>query len=71
MLSPLGNYGGPTQTHIPLAGSPAIDHGNNADCLDVDQRGQHRPVNGTCDVGAVERQLVDFSYFVNLPLILR
>jgi hypothetical protein len=71
MLAPLGNYGGLTQTYIPLSGSPAIDHGNNADCLDTDQRGQHRPVNGICDVGAVERQSVDFSYFVDLPLILR
>jgi len=26
-LSPLGNYGGPTQTMPPLAGSPAIDVG--------------------------------------------
>ena len=71
MLAPLGNYGGPTQTYIPLPGSPAIDHGYNAECLNIDQRGRHRPVNGICDVGAVERQLVDFSYFVDLPLILR
>ncbi|MFN8597908.1 MAG: choice-of-anchor Q domain-containing protein [Anaerolineae bacterium] len=69
MLAPLGNYGGPTQTYLPLPGSPAIDHGNNTDCLNIDQRGKSRPVNGTCDVGAVERQLVDVSYFIWLPLI--
>ena len=64
----IDNYG---VMHIPLLGSPAIDHGNNADCLDTDQRGQHRLVNGVCDVGAVERQWIDFNYFVELPLVLR
>ena len=29
-LGPLANNGGPTKTHALLAGSPAIDHGDNA-----------------------------------------
>ena len=41
-LAPLGNYGGPTQTLIPLPGSPAICAGSQADILSgvtTDQRG--------------------------------
>jgi predicted outer membrane repeat protein len=57
VLSVLGDYGGPTQTHILLAGSPALDAGDNA-LIDVlhDQRGLTRIVNGTVDIGAVEMQ---------------
>lgn len=69
-LAPLGNYGGSTQTHLPLLGSPAIDFGTNAGCPSNDERGLTRPIS-TCDVGAVERQSIDISYFLNLPLILR
>ena len=32
MLAPLGDYGGPTLTMEPLAGSPVIDVIANADC---------------------------------------
>ncbi len=71
MLAPLGNYGGSTLTHMLLPGGPAIDFGTNTGCPLNDQRGYSRPVNGTCDVGAVERQPIDFSYWLNLPLILR
>lgn len=59
-LGPLGDNGGPTATHLPQPGSPAIDRGG--DCPDADQRGEDRPVDGdgdgtaTCDVGAVEVQ---------------
>jgi hypothetical protein len=63
LLSPLGNYGGPTQTMPPMFGSPVIDAGNNALALDAngqplttDQRGLPRIVNGTVDMGAVEVQ---------------
>jgi CSLREA domain-containing protein len=52
-LSPLGDHGGPTPTHHPLAGSPAIDF-VGAVCAGADQRGVPRPVNGACDAGAVE-----------------
>ncbi len=71
MLAPLGNYGGPTLTHMLKPSSPAVDFGTNTGCPSDDQRGKSRPVNGTCDVGAVERQPVDFSYWLNLPLILK
>lgn len=70
MLAPLGNYGGPTQTHIPLAGSPAIDFGTGSGCPSTDQRGLPRPVGLACDVGSVERQVLDFPLrFVYLPLV--
>ena len=60
LLGPLANNGGPTLTHLPQPGSPAIDAGSNALCQGVDQRGVARPVDGdgdgtaTCDMGAVE-----------------
>ena len=58
-LGSLANNGGPTQTLLPLAGSPAIDHGSNAlipSGVTLDQRGLTRIVNGTVDIGAVEVQ---------------
>jgi len=70
LLGPLANNGGPTPTHMPLAGSPAIDSGTNIGCPATDQRGKPRPVNGVCDVGAVERQSNDVVYRF-LPLIRR
>jgi len=67
VIGPLADNGGPTQTHRLLAGSPAIDAGNNVDgCMDntgavlmTDQRGYDRAINGgsgnpVCDIGAVE-----------------
>lgn len=56
-LSPLGNYGGPTQTHILMAGSPARDAGNNASAPATDQRGFARIVGPAIDIGAVEMQV--------------
>ena len=58
-LSPLGNYGGPTQTLVPLAGSPAIGAGSVAlipSGVTADQRGFARIVGGKVDIGAVELQ---------------
>jgi hypothetical protein len=69
-LAPLGNYGGPSLTHIPLPGSPALDNGTDTGCPSTDQRGKPRPVGLACDVGAVERQTIDFP-FLYLPLIVR
>ncbi len=53
-LASLAGNGGRTQTHALLAGSPAIDAGNNANCPATDQRGNARPQADTCDIGAVE-----------------
>lgn len=67
LLSPLASNGGPTDTHALLSGSPAIDAGNPAGCVDeagapltADQRGEVRPSDGDgdmvpiCDMGAYE-----------------
>ena len=68
LLAPLGNYGGATQTHALLPGSPALNAGNNCvltnSCasnnlgfnLTNDQRGAgfNRQVGGAVDIGAFE-----------------
>lgn len=66
-LGPLQDNDGPTFTHALLVGSPAIDAGNAAGCVDPsslpltsDQRGFFRPADGDgnftsrCDLGAFE-----------------
>jgi filamentous hemagglutinin family protein len=53
-LAPLGNTGGPTQTHALLPTSPAINAGNNANAPNLDQRGLPRIVQNLIDIGAVE-----------------
>lgn len=60
-LGALANNGGPTFTHLPLVGSPAINAGDPAtpdtggtSCLPFDQRGAARPGSTRCDIGAVE-----------------
>jgi len=65
-LGPLQDNGGDTLTHALLTGSPAIDAGNPAGCLDqadlsltTDQRNYIRPADGgsgsaRCDMGAYE-----------------
>src|SRR5829696_1635841 len=67
VLGTLGANGGPTSTHKPLTGSPALDAGDNALAKDAsdntltrDQRGAGRfansagPGTGTVDIGAFE-----------------
>lgn len=54
-LSPLANWGGPTETMVPGTGSPAIDAGG-ATTLTVDQRGFPRQDGRWIDIGAVEVQ---------------
>jgi hypothetical protein len=54
-LGALADNGGPTQTMLPAYSSPAIDAQPAAACaLTTDQRGQPRPQNRACDMGAVE-----------------
>ena len=53
LLTPLGNYGGPTQTMALLPGSPAIDAGDNAWATQTDQRGLLRITDGNGDGTAV------------------
>lgn len=55
MLGALTNNGGPTFTHLPIAGSPAIGGGNTAVASPppTDQRGEARVVN-VIDIGSVE-----------------
>ncbi len=58
-LAPLGNYGGPTPTMPPLAGSPAVGAGVVSAIpsgVTTDQRGAARVISGAVDIGAVEVQ---------------
>ncbi len=79
-LGPLGDHGGPTPTHLPLLGSPALDRAKTTPsgflsfhCDADDQRGQPRPIDGdgdgvaACDIGATEAVVV----VMRLPLIMR
>jgi CSLREA domain-containing protein len=61
-LGPLASHGGSTQTFALLAGSPAINTGNDSECTNppvngLDQRGIARPQGAHCDIGSFE--LVD------------
>jgi hypothetical protein len=63
-LGALADNGGSTLTHAVLAGSVAIDVGNNdaAAALLTDQRGFDRVVRGTVDIGAFEHAInADFD----------
>lgn len=53
-LGPLAANGGPTPTQALLAGSPAVDAGDDAACPTLDQRGVPRPQGSHCDIGAYE-----------------
>ena len=74
MLGPLADNWGFTPTHALLKGSPAIDTGSE-NCLNTDQRGISRPLDGDgdgmvrCDIGAFELLIIKSSMF--LPLMAR
>ncbi len=53
-LGPLADNGGPTRTHAPGPGSPAIDNGLALAGISTDQRGEPRPTRQAPDTGAVE-----------------
>lgn len=57
-LSVLADHGGSTPTLALGANSPAIDAGDAASCLPIDQRGQARADLG-CDSGAYELRYAD------------
>lgn len=68
-LEPLADNGGFTRTHALNKNSIARDTGDNANCPDVDQRGNDR-FDMFCDVGAVEYTQGDVtaSNFIVIPL---
>lgn len=71
LLGPLASNGGPTQTMLPGAGSPAINAIACAGAPPVDQRGMLRPdpASGSwpmpCDIGAVEANSISDLIFAN------
>jgi predicted outer membrane repeat protein len=56
MVAPPANNGGLTMTMALLAGSSAVDTGDNTACPGNDQRGASRPQLAACDIGAFERR---------------
>jgi CSLREA domain-containing protein len=58
VLGPLANNGGDTQTHALLAGSPAIDAGDDATAPPTDQRGVPRPQGPHSDIGSYEANIL-------------
>jgi CSLREA domain-containing protein len=53
-LGTLRNNGGPTDTFVPDASSPAVNAGTATGCPATDERGVTRPQGSVCDIGAVE-----------------
>jgi predicted outer membrane repeat protein len=56
LLSPLGDYGGPTRTFALLPSSPALGAGDPNNPETTDQRGLPRVVGGLSDIGAFQTQ---------------
>ena len=70
-LQPLANNGGLTQTMALLAGSPAIDQGNNVAGLATDQRGTGfaRVGGASADIGAFELQVAAGEQKIPAPTL--
>jgi hypothetical protein len=70
-LQPLANNGGLTQTMALLAGSPAIDKGNNLAGLATDQRGTGfaRVGGASADIGAFELQVAAGEQKIPAPTL--
>jgi comEA protein len=68
-LGTLGDYGGFTPTIPLLAGSSAIDAGDDVTCPATDQRGIFRPQGVYCDIGAYESQTSNVLYATPSGLI--
>ena len=66
VLGPLADNGGPTLTHLPLSGSPAIDGANVLFTLPTDQRGIARPQGVTNDIGAVEVEALSLQQLIDV-----
>jgi hypothetical protein len=56
LLGALANNGGPTKTHALLAGSPAINAGDDTLAPSTDERGVKRPQGPHVDIGAYEKK---------------
>jgi predicted outer membrane repeat protein len=69
-LGPLAGNGGLTFTHLPAAGSPAIDAARGTTCPLEDQRGVARPQGLFCDAGSVEVAPKEIQWRLYLSLIL-
>lgn len=54
LITALGDFGGPTLTHVPTQGSAAINAGSNPNTLTTDARGFSRDDGGGTDIGATE-----------------
>jgi hypothetical protein len=69
-LTPLGNYGGPTQTMVPLPGDSSICAGTSANAtaagLTTDQRGFPLP-DPNCPSGTVDSGAVQTKYALAFP----
>jgi len=59
-ITPLGDFGGNSQTYALQSNSLAIDAGIctdiDGDLVTEDQRGYLRPIGNTCDIGAFEKE---------------
>jgi hypothetical protein len=70
-LSPLGNYGGPTQTMVPepasaaiCAGLKGVAHDQNGNPILTDQRGNAITGGGYCSTGSLDSGAVQTNYSI-------